>query len=90
MSLPRINQDTAAHAAAEDLTGAMRIQTLWFKAPVDQNGDNSGITAVRAKARDLAMTILEHVPSSADRQAALRKLREAVRDAEWAIEFKGR
>ncbi len=40
---------------------------------------------IRAKAKDLALTILRCVPLSADRQASLRKLRESVMTANAGI-----
>jgi hypothetical protein len=45
--------------------------------------------AIRKKARELAETILEVTPMSADQQAALRHVREAVMTANAAIALKG-
>lgn len=42
-------------------------------------------TEIRRAARALAVTIVAHAPHSADRSAALRKLREAVMTANAAI-----
>ena len=44
---------------------------------------------VRTKARELAVTMLDEVPLSADQQAAIRLLREAVMTANAAIALRG-
>jgi hypothetical protein len=43
------------------------------------------IRAVRAKAKELALLILETTPASADQSAAIRQVREAVMTASAAI-----
>lgn len=45
--------------------------------------------AIRAMAREFARTILDHTPSCADQQAALRHVREAVMTANAAIALDG-
>jgi hypothetical protein len=44
---------------------------------------------VRLAAKELARVILENVPGSADQQASLRLLREAVMTANAAIALRG-
>ena len=46
--------------------------------------------AVREAAKAFARTVIEHVPPSADRTAALRKVREAVMTANAAIALRGK
>jgi hypothetical protein len=45
--------------------------------------------AIRAKAKELAETIVEHTPVSADQTTAVRTLREAVMWANAAIALRG-
>lgn len=52
-------------------------------------GDPEAYEAIRFGARVLARVILAHTPVSADQQASLRKLREAVMTANAAIALKG-
>lgn len=52
--------------------------------------DPEAYEAIRTKARELAHTILDLVPTCGDQQAALRLLREAVMTANAAIALKGR
>jgi hypothetical protein len=49
----------------------------------------AALTHVRQSAKELAKTMLDHVPACADQQAALRLLREAVMTANAAIALKG-
>lgn len=46
--------------------------------------------AVREAGKQLALTILEHTPPSADQTAAIRKVREAVMTANAAIACEGK
>ncbi len=48
------------------------------------------IAHVRESAKDMALTIMAQCPPSADRTAALRKLREAMMTANAAIVLEGR
>jgi hypothetical protein len=45
--------------------------------------------AVRAKAKELALLILDDTPACADQTAAIRKLRECVMTANAAIALEG-
>lgn len=47
-------------------------------------------TIVREALKAVALAIITNVPASADRSAALRKIREARMDANSAITFDGR
>lgn len=53
-------------------------------------GQPEAYEAIRADARRLARTILEHTKPSADQQAALRQLRETVMTANACIALEGR
>lgn len=57
----------------------------WFtyQAPTAEGVDR--IKAVRDKAKELAVVILDNTPGSADQSAALRKLREVVMVASAAV-----
>lgn len=57
--------------------------------PWDANQSQQGLMVVEALVA-AAKAILRHVPPSADRSAALRKLREARMDANSAITHRGR
>lgn len=48
------------------------------------------MTSVRRSAVELASTILAYAPDCADRSAAIRLLRQAVREANSAIALRGR
>ena len=54
-----------------------------YQRPTEENIDS--MTKIRAKALELARAIDEHCPSSADRAAAIRKVREAVMTANASI-----
>lgn len=45
---------------------------------------------IRSKAKEFAAVVLANCPSSADRSAALRKVREAVMTANASIALKGK
>lgn len=46
--------------------------------------------AIRAKAKELGLVIVENTPASADQTAAIRLLREAVMTANAAIALDGK
>lgn len=54
-----------------------------------KEGDPQKYTAIREAARDLAWVILTQCPPCADRTVALRKVREAVMDANASIALNG-
>lgn len=45
--------------------------------------------AIRAKAKELALVIIENTPPSADQTASIRKLRESVMTANASIALEG-
>lgn len=45
--------------------------------------------AIRGKAKEMAQVLFAHCPPSADRSAALRKLRECVMTANASVALKG-
>lgn len=45
--------------------------------------------AIRAKAKEFALVLVEHTPTCADQSAALRKLRECVMTANASIALNG-
>ena len=55
-----------------------------------ETGDRERFEAITAAARAFAAVILEQCPPSADRSAALRKIREARMTANSAIACKGK
>lgn len=54
-----------------------------YHPPIDT--DIPKYTKIREQAKQLALTIIENTPSSADQTAAIRKLRECVMTAHAAI-----
>lgn len=63
------------------------LNTFTYHAP---KGDQSQrYEAIRTKARELAEVIVASCPQSADRTAAIRKLREAVMTANASIALEG-
>ena len=61
---------------------------LSYHAPTSDQ--QAQIATVRAAAKAFATAILEKVPTCADQQAALRKVREALMTANAAIVLEGR
>lgn len=57
----------------------------WFSYHAPQGTQQQRYEILRAKARELALLILHNVPESADKTAAIRKLRECVMTANAAI-----
>lgn len=57
----------------------------WFTYHSPTSEQQVAYNMVRAHAKDLAFVIFDVVPDSADRTAAMRKLREAVMTANAAI-----
>lgn len=54
-----------------------------------KEGQPAKYEAIRSKAKELAIVILENSPACADQTAAIRKLREAVMTANAAIALEG-
>jgi hypothetical protein len=57
----------------------------WFSYQRPNDEDTQRIVTIRAKARELAETIVSLTPKCADQSAAVRKIREAVATANAAI-----
>lgn len=57
----------------------------WFKYHAPQGNQTERYELIRAKARELAIMIVDCTPPSADQTAAIRKLRECVMTANAAI-----
>lgn len=57
----------------------------WFTYHPVQAGQEARYQAIRDAGKQFAVTIMLNVPSSADRTAALRKIREAVMTSNAAI-----
>ena len=62
----------------------------WFTCHAPDSEDLTAYEAVRQSARRFAQTINDACPESADKTAAMRKLREAVMTANAAIACKGK
>lgn len=71
--------------AAEPITNLWRVQNLWYRVPPGLNGSEAASRAIRQKAKELSLAILQHTKSSADQTAALRKVREAVATSDMAL-----
>jgi hypothetical protein len=59
-----------------------------YHAPDEE--DIAKYSAIRVQGRFLAETVLKCCPPSADRSAAIRKIREAVATANMSVALKGR
>ena len=57
----------------------------WFTYHAPNDAQGEALHALREEARTFAHLILDKVPASSDRSAALRKLRECVMTANAAI-----
>ena len=64
--------------------------TNWFTYHSPSVDDQENYVAIRDKARELALVILNRTPPSADQSAAIRLLREAVMTANASIACNGR
>jgi hypothetical protein len=62
----------------------------WFTYHAPDEAQQQALQVVREKAKQLALCIHELVPDSADKTAAMRKLRECVMTANAAIVLRGR
>ena len=62
----------------------------WFTYHTPSDDMQPRFLAVRSAARILAIEIVRNTPESADQEAAIRKVREAVATANAAIACKGR
>ena len=58
---------------------------VWFNYHAPKDDQPARYVALREAAKEFARAIVTHVPMSADRTAALRKVREAVMTANAAI-----
>jgi len=61
----------------------------WFTYHAPEVGDRTKYENIRAAGKEFAYTIVRNTPHSADRMAAIRKVREAVMTANAAIACKG-
>lgn len=71
-----------------DITGS-QLETWFSHHPPKDEATVQRYAKVRQAGKDLAITILENTPPSADQSAAIRKVREAVMTANAAIACEG-
>ncbi len=64
--------------------------TNWFTYHSPSVDDQENYVAIRDKARELALVILNRTPPSVDQSASIRLLREAVMTANASIACNGR
>ncbi len=57
----------------------------WFTYHAPHGNQQERYVALRNKAKELALLIIEHTPSSADQSTAIRLLRESIMTANAAI-----
>ena len=74
---------------AEELIACEIIEDQYTYHDWEQDQKTAGAIVVEAL-KTAALVIVTHVPPSADRSAALRKLREARMDANSAISHRGK
>lgn len=81
--MPNVTDVTLDKAACDEIDN-------WFSYHAPTEEQIGQYAAIRAAAKNMALTIVANCPKSADRTAAIRKLRESVMTANASIACGGR